>query len=88
MTIDNIVALVLGGFIGFGIVQGMLWLVMKARSQSRSNSTGITRTPNGSIHIQAGDGEDLFITCTIRAGDGVGTKRKGGHHGPSESDRK
>jgi len=69
MTIDSIGALVIGAFIGFGMVQGMFWLVMKAKSQSISS-------PDGSINIQAKG--DLYI----------GTKRKGGHHGPSDSDMK
>jgi len=83
MNGDAMLALIIGMIIGLIIVKGMVWLVTKARSQSRTSAT-VTRSSNGSIHIQAGDGEDLFITGNIRAGDGVGTKRKGGHHGGTD----
>lgn len=86
MTIDNIIALAIGACFGFGIVQGMFWLVKKAMSQSRSCSSTITRTSDGSIYINAGT-DNVHITGNIRAGDG-GTKRRGGHQGPSDSDRK
>lgn len=67
------ISMALGAVIGFAIIQVMVWFVKKSTSQYRSrldSGATIRRTPDGSIHIQAGNG----------------TKRKGGHQGPSKSD--